>query len=209
LRCFAKSIDRNLFEVVYLCLATVSLPEFYKQFCAALGIDVPHGKPAMFRAIQDRLYHLFKEKRKPLIVLHDEAHELSTPILNDLKMVMNHDFDSVNCFSLVLAGELHLNKTLNKNIHEALRQRVTIHYTFNGLDDAETELYIKHKLRNGGAVESILGDGTMPAIVGYACGCPRLVDNLMNEILKLGAQLERHTIDTELVMAAVNNLTLV
>jgi type II secretory pathway predicted ATPase ExeA len=210
IRCFAKSLDRNLHEVAYLCLSTVSVTEFYRQFCFALGIDVPHGKPAMFKAIQDRLFHLFvnKEKKKPLVLIYDEANELSDAILKDIKMIMNHNFDSINCFTLVLAGEPRLNSILEKQIHESLRQRITIHYSFSGLTDAETEQYLSHKLRIGGASDAILGAGTLPAIAGYAGGCPRLIDNLMNEALMLGAQLEKHTIDTETIMAAVNNLAL-
>jgi type II secretory pathway predicted ATPase ExeA len=208
LRCFAKALDRNLHEVSYVALSTVSVTEFYRQFCAGLGIDAPHGKPAMFRAIQDRLFHLFKEKKKPFFLILDEAHELSSSILKDLKMIMNHDFDSLNCFTLVLAGEQHLNRTLEKPVHEALRQRIVIHYSFSGLSDAETEQYVLHKFRLAGAAESILGEGTLPAIVGYARGCPRLLDNLMNEALMLGAQLEKPALDTEVIMAAANNLAL-
>ena len=208
LRCFAKSVDRNFNEIAYLCLSTISTMEFYRQFCAALGIDAPHGKPAMFSAIQDRLYHLLKEKKKPFLLIFDEAHELSAPILKDLKMILNHEFDSVNCFTLVLAGEPHLNNILEKPIHEALRQRIVIHYNFNGLSDAETEQYILHKLRLAGAPDSILGNGTIPAIIGYAHGCSRLIDNLMNEALSLGAQLEKPSLDTDLILAAVNNLAL-
>jgi len=206
LRCFAKSIDKNLNEVAYLCLSTVSINEFYRQFCAALGIDAPYGKPAMFRAIQDRLFHLFKEKRKPFLLLFDEAHDLSDSILKDLKMIMNHEFDSLHCFTLVLAGEPHLNRTLDKPVHVALRQRVAIHYSFSGLSDAETEQYLLHKLRVAGAADSILGDGILPAVIGFSRGCPRLVDSLMNEAFMLGAQLEKPCLDTELIMAAVNNL---
>jgi type II secretory pathway predicted ATPase ExeA len=106
LRCFAKSLDRNLFELAYICLSTVSVTEFYRQFCTVLGIDAPYGKPAMFKLIQDRLYHLFKEKKKPFLLMIDEAHELSSAVLNDLKMIMNHDYDSLNCFTLILSGEL-------------------------------------------------------------------------------------------------------
>jgi len=208
LRCFARPLDRNLHEVAYICLSTVNVNEFYRQFCAALGLDVPYGKPAMFRAIQERLFHLFKEKKKPFILIVDEAHELSTPILKDLKMIMNHDFDAVNCFTLILAGENHLNNILEKPVHEALRQRIAIHYTFSGLSDAETEQYVLHKLRIAGAAESIPGEGVMPAAIGYARGCPRLLDNLMNEALMLGAQLEKPSLDSEIMMAAANNLAL-
>ena len=208
LRCFAKSLDRNLHEAAYVCLSTVSLTNFYRQFCMALGLDALHGKPAMFRAIQERLFHLFKEKKKPLFLILDEAHELSAAILTELKMIMNYDYDSLNCFTLVLAGEPHLNNILEKPIHEALRQRIAIHYSFSGLSDTETEQYVLHKLRIAGAAESILGTDTLPAIIGYARGCPRLLDNLMNEALMLGAQLGKTCLDAEVMMAAANNLAL-
>jgi type II secretory pathway predicted ATPase ExeA len=208
LRCFARSLDRNLYEVAYIPLSTVSVPEFYRQFCFTLGIDAPFGKPQMFKAIQDRLFHLFKEKKKPFLLILDEAHELSSPILRDLKMIMNHDYDSTNCFTIALVGEPHLNRILEKPIHEALRQRIVIHYSFLGLSDVEIEQYVIHKLRVAGAAESILGEGTLPAIIGYARGCPRLVDNLMNEALMLGSQLEKPCLDTEAFMAAANNLAL-
>jgi len=208
LRCFAKALDRNLNEFAYVCLSTVSASEFYRQFCSALGIDASGRKPAMFKAIQDRLFHLYKEKRKPFLLLLDEAHELSDVILKDLKMIMNHDFDSINCFTLVLAGEPHLNRTLEKAVHEALRQRIVIHYGFSGLSDSETEQYLLHKLRVAGAAESILGDGTLPAAASFARGCPRLLDNLMNEALMLGAQAQKSSLDTDIIMAAANNLAL-
>ena len=208
IRCFVKSLDSNLHDVAYLCLSTVSIFEFYRQLCYALGIDPPHGKPAMFKAIQDRLYHLLKEKKKPFVLILDEAHELSTAVLKDFKMLLNFDFDALNCFTLVLAGEPYLNHTLEKPVHEALRQRIVVHYQFVGLSASETEEYLIHKLRLGGAAASILDPGVISAIAGYARGCPRLIDNLMNKALMLGAQLERPSLDTEIILAAVNDLAL-
>ena len=208
LRCFVKGLDRNLHDVAYICLSTVSVTEFYRQLCVALGVDSPHGKPAMFKAIQDRLYHLYKEKKKPLMLIIDEANELSSPILKDLKMIMNYEYDSMNCFTLVLCGEPYLTKILEKPVHEALRQRIVVHYSYAGLTDAETEQYLLHKLRVAGASESILGEGTLPALVGYAQGCPRLLDNLMTQALMLGAQLQKPQLDAEIMMAAANNLAL-
>jgi type II secretory pathway predicted ATPase ExeA len=208
LRCFAKSLDRNLHEMAYICLSSVNITEFYRQFCSALGIETPYGKPAMFRAIQDRLFHLFKEKKKPFFLILDEAQELSSLILKDLKMIMNYDFDSLSCFTIALSGEPHLNHILEKPPHEALRQRIVVHYNFVGLSDSETEQYLLHKLRVAGAASSILGDGALTAAIGYARGCPRLLDNLMNEALLLGAQLEKPSLDAETMMAAANNLAL-
>ena len=89
----------------------------------------------MFEAIQKQLYYLFKEKRQPLILAIDEAQYLSTGILNDIKILMNHDYDSLNCFTLILCGEPHLNHILMKPVHEALRQRIVVHYNYGGLSD--------------------------------------------------------------------------
>ena len=207
-RCFAKSLDRNLNEVAYLSMSSVSVADFYRQLCGALGIDAPFGKAAMFRAVQERLFYLFKEKKKPLFLVLDEAQKLSTHILGDLKMIMNHDFDSINCFSIVLCGETYLNANLEKQPHEALRQRIVISYNFEGLSDEETEAYLIHKLQIAGAPPSILGEGTLAAISAYAGGCPRLLDNLMTKAFMLGAQLDKKALDADVVMAAVNGLSL-
>lgn len=45
-------------------------------------------------------------------------------------MLLNHSYDSLNCFSLVLVGEPYLNHILDKQVHEALRQRITVHYNY-------------------------------------------------------------------------------
>jgi len=208
LRCFARSLDKNLNEIAYISLSTVSLTEFYNQLCLALGIDTSRSKPVMFKSIQDRLYYLYKERKKPLFLIVDEAHELSAAILKELKMIMNCEYDSLNCFSLVLVGEPHLNRTLEKSIHEALRQRIVIHYGFSGLSDSETKDYILHKLSVASAPASVLGEGTLPAITGYAQSCPRLIDNLLNEAFTLGAQANLLSLTTDIIMAAANNLSL-
>ncbi|MCL1852341.1 MAG: AAA family ATPase [Peptococcaceae bacterium] len=208
LRCFAKSLNPNLFQMEYLCLSTISVTEFYKQFCMALGVDTDSSKTIMFKTIQDRVYYLFKEKRRPFVLAIDEAQYLNASILKDLKILLNHGYDSLNCFTLVLCGESYLNAILEKPVHEALRQRISVHYNFGGLSDEEVPLYIAHKLHVAGGADSILGPGTVGAIHGFAQGNPRLIDNLMTDVLTLGAQADKPVIDSEIVLAAINNQAL-
>ena len=208
LRCFAKAVDPNHFDMRYISLSTTSTIEFYRQLCFILNIDSKFRKVDMFKDVQERLFHMYKESRRPLILAIDEAHELNFSTLKDLKMLLNHNYDSLNCFSLILLGEPHLNHTLEKPIHEALRQRITIHYDFEGLSSEEVSDYISYKFSLAGASISILGEGTLPTIISYCHGTPRLIDNLMNEALTLGAQLNKTVIDTDIIMAAINSLTL-
>jgi type II secretory pathway predicted ATPase ExeA len=209
LRCFAKSLNPNLYRMEYICLSTISVIEFYRQLCGILGVSDKGGKPGMFRTIQEQIYCLYKEKRQPLILAIDEAQYLSSGILGDIKMLMNQTYDSLNCFTLILSGETHLNNILRRPIHEALRQRITVHYNFSGLSDAEVARYILHKLSSAGGSEAILDKAALSAIHSHSQGNPRLIDNLMSDVLALGAQMDKKNIDAETVLAAVGNQNLV
>ena len=105
----------------------------------------------MFKAIPEQITYLYKEKRQPLLLAIDEAQYMNTGILNDIRMLMNYGYDSVNYFTLILCGESHLNDTLRKPVHEELRQRITVHYNYVGLTDDEVSRYILHKLQLAGA----------------------------------------------------------
>lgn len=203
LRCFANAINQNLYQMEYICLSTISVLEFYKQLSTALGLDVKGGKTMMFKNIQERIHYLYKEKRKPLIIAIDEAQYLNSGILKDLKMLMNHGYDSLNCFTLIIAGEPHFNHTLEKPIHEALRQRITVHYNFSGLDDQEISAYIFHKLAIAGASKTIIDDAAISAVHSYSHGNPRLIDNVMTYALDLGTQMQRQVLDAEVLMLAI------
>lgn len=115
---------------------------------------------------------------------------------------MRSGYDSVNCFTLILCGESDLNDILGKPIHEALRQRITLHYNYEGLDDHEVSEYILHNLNCAGASRNIISESALGAIHDYSRGNPRLIDNLMTDALTIGAQQECQVIDDEIILAA-------
>lgn len=205
LRCFAASLNPSLFHMEYICLSTVSVSEFYKQLCAVLGVSDKGGKTGMFHSIKEQIHYLYKEKRQPLLLAIDEAQFLNTGILNDIKMLMNYDYDSVNCFTLILCGEPHLNDTLRKPVHEALRQRITVHYNYAGLTDAEVVEYISHKLSLASASKQVLDPAALSAIHSFTQGNPRIIDTLMTDALTLGAQQNKKVIDADIIRAVVES----
>ena len=91
-----------------------------------------------------------------------------------------------------ISGEPRLNITLSKAINEALRQRITVHYEFHGLDPGEISSYVSHKLKLAGGAESIMTPDALSAIVGACNGNPRTIDNIMTTALTLGAQLKKN-----------------
>lgn len=208
LRCFAENLNPNLYHMAYIPLSTITVAEFYKELCTILGVSDKGGKPGRFRSIQEQIYNLYHEKRQPLLLAVDEAQYLSTSILNDIKMLMNQKYDSVNCFTLILCGESYLNHTLSKQIHESLRQRITVHYDFQGLTDEEVVKYIVHKLESAGSSKAIIEEAALMAVAGHAHGNPRDIDSIMTDALNIGVQTDKKCIDSDVIMAAVSNQNL-
>ena len=118
---------------------------------------------------------------------------------------MNHGYDSLNCFSLILCGESYFNRTLAKPVNEALRQRVVVHYDFEGLSDEEVAKYVSHKIQTAGGSLSILSEAALSAVHGYAQGNARMIDSLMTDALIIGEQTAKQVIDPKTILAAVNN----
>ena len=208
LRTFAKSLNPNLYHMAYICLSTVSVAEFYKQLCDVLGLPPKGGKPGMFKAVKEQIYYLYKEKRQPLLLAVDESQYLNTAILNDLKMLMNYDYDSLNCFTLILCGESHFNSTLRKPVHEALRQRITVHYEFEGLSDNEVPAYVRHKLRCAGGSEQLIDEAAMSALVSMSQHNPRIIDKIMTDAFTIAMQAQKHVIDADVILSSVNHQAL-
>ena len=208
LRCFQESLNPNLFEICYTCLSTISVTEFYRQLCMQLGLEPCAQKTKMFKAIQERVRYLLKDKHKTLIVVIDECQYLNTEILRDFKIIMNQEFDSVDCFALVLVGLPYMNSILEKPIHEALKQRIVVHYNYCGLSTQETMDYIYSRIEAAGGSRSIIDEAAVRAVSGYCQGTPRIINSIMTNALILGAQLKKQCIDSEIILAATNNLSL-
>lgn len=208
LRCFADTLNPNLAEIRYSCLSTITVQEFYRQLCQQLGLEPCGRKTEMFRAIQERVRFLIKEKKKVLIIAIDECQYLDSKILRDLKLLMNQEYDSLDCFSLVLLGLPHVNNIFEKPIHEALKQRIVVHYNYSGLTKDETAEYIYTRIEAAQGSRTIVEEAAVHAISGYAQGVPRTINAIMTNALLLGAQQNKRTIDAETVLAASNNLIL-
>ena len=208
LRCFQESLNLNLYECRYICLSTVSVMEFYRQFCTSLGVEPCSRKSAMFSSIKDNLFYSKKEKRRTIIICLDECQYLSHHILCDLSMLMNFNYDSYSAFALVLVGLPHFLNNLLKPINEPLRQRVVVSYNYCGLTGEETAQYIYSRIESAGGARSIIDDAAITSVVGACQGNPRVVNSIMTSALMLGSQVQKLSIDAETILAASNAIAL-
>lgn len=209
LRCFASSLNTNLYKVVYIPLSTVTVMEFYRSLAYGMDLEPKTKKIDLFRAIQERITLLTKDKRITPIVIVDEAQYLKTEVLNDIKLLLNFEMDSKNYAIFILNGQPVLNSTLSKQVHEALKQRIVINYNFEGISKQEIENYIKSRLTLCGVHENIFKDNAIEAIYSCCNGSTRKLNSIVEKCLLIGAQSKERVIDTNMVMLAQNEAELI
>ena len=162
----------------------------------------------MFKSIQEYFENLILNKKIHHIVCLDEAQYLNSDILRDLKMLTNFFMDSKSCFSFVLLGQSTLNNILMRQPHEALRQRVIISYNFTDIQEAEAIEYIKTRLTLASASPSIMDKNAMLSAFSSCGGSIRKLNLIITKSLMIGAQHNKQVIDTNIILAAVNETQL-
>lgn len=209
LRCFSESLNPNLVKFYYICLSTVTTTEFYRQLCVTMGLEVSYKKTVMFKRIQDYLYSMCTNKKIFCMVCLDEAQYLNCDILKDLKMLCNFCMDSKNCFSLILLGQPVLNSLMMRQPNEALRQRVAVSYCFSGLSEPEAADYIRDRMELAGASPRIFDDSALTTACGSCNGSMRVLNLILTKALTIGAQNHKQNIDSDMVLSAVNDISLI
>ena len=208
LRKFAQNLNPNITKFVYICLSTISTTEFYKQLCIELGLETSVKKTSMFKDLQEYFKTMSFNKRIHCIICLDEAQYLNNDILRDLKMLCNFQMDSQNCFSLILLGQPSLINILSRQAHEALRQRIIINYSFNGINETEAKEYISDRLELVGASRGILDEKAMLTAYSGCSSSIRKLNLIITKALMIGAQNKSQYVTSDMVLSAINEIAL-
>lgn len=89
-RHWSNNLNPSLFKVVYICLSTLSVIEFYRSLVTGLGCIPEFKKTDNFNLIQSEINRLVIEKHITPVIIIDEANYISNGILNDLKMIFRN-----------------------------------------------------------------------------------------------------------------------
>ena len=209
LKKFADSLNPSLFKVLYLPLSTLTVLEFYRAIALALGIVPAFRKIDLFTSIQERIFSLSNDKRITTVIIFDEGQYLNAKILNDLKILLNFDMDSKNYAVTIIAAQPVLNSTLSMHSHEALAQRIVINYSFTGLSKHELPLYVNSRFKACGVHADIFSPNALEALWGCCGASPRLINSLVEKCLHIGFKQSAKSIETDIVMLANSEISLV
>lgn len=208
LRQFVSTLSPSLYQVVYLPMSTLTNSQFYKYLADSFGLEIKHTKVENFINIQNHLMRMDKEKRILPIIIIDEAQYLKSEILNDLKLLLNFEMDSINHCVLILSGLPSLKSQLSYSSYEAIRQRISIQYQIIGIEADEVRTYITNKLSSAGLNVPLFLDETMITLANSCQGSIRKLNNILTQCLIIGANTKCRDIGNEIVMNALNEINI-
>lgn len=137
---------------------------------------------------------------KRVILIVDEAQNLSVTSLEELRLLSNVNIDSDIFLQLILTGQPELIDKLNQPELEQFAQRIGVEYHLKALNYPETQKYIEYRLKMAGAERHIFSNEACAIIYCYSEGVPRRINNLCDFALVYAFADDKQTVDADTVI---------
>ena len=124
-----------------------------------------------------------EQAERRLVVVIDEAHEMSEAMLLELRFVMSHQMDARSLFPVILAGQPELRKKLRLKKYEAISQRVGIQYHLQGMSKEETAGYVRYHMDAAKMERPVFAESAIQMLYAASQGIPRVVNQICTHAL--------------------------
>ena len=143
------------------------------------------------------------------VILIEEAHDISVPMMKQLKRLWEIQDGYRKVIGIVLIGQTELQMRLNRNTHPEMREVILrcLIATLDPLGKADCESYIKVKFGRVGKENSeIMSDGCIDAIMdrltsrnGISSAYPLYINNLLVKSMNIAAQIGAPIVTPEII----------
>jgi general secretion pathway protein A len=178
---FAGSLDPHRFVPIFLPGATFGFESVMAQVNCALRREAPSGSSRSLyqRTLEFRKRFDSRDRRKRLhlILIIDEAQEMSRADLSGLRALSNEGAGSSSAMSIVLVGQPELRDLVRD--FPALDTRVGLRYHLRCLGEGDVSPYLEHRMRAAGyAGADVFTPEAVDIIARATSGIPRKVNRL-------------------------------
>jgi len=176
-------------DVAVILNPRVTPVEFLLTICEELGLGIAEADrdsvKQMVDALNRRLLSGHADGRR-IIVLVDEAQNLSIEVLEQVRLLTNLETPTQKLLQIILIGQPELRELLDRTDLRQLAQRITGRYHLKPLSREETKGYVRHRLRVAGATEDIFTPAALVELHRLSQGIPRVINVACDRAL-LGA----------------------
>jgi len=203
-------VVRSLFEwwksqgIAFANIFAPKLPvlDFLINATSDLGIKVTEfTKGNLLRAFYGFLVTQFQKGLTTVLVI-DEAHQMPTPVLEEIRMLTNVETNQQKLVQVLLVGQPELDRKLDSFELRQLKQRIAIRCRLEPLTEQETRNYIQCRLNLAGAnsqANTIFPVETVDVVHRYSRGIPRLINSVCDQALVAAYALQFRVVPVEII----------
>ena len=186
LRWVMQRLDRTVL-VGYIFNPRLSVTEFYQHLATLFDIRNWETKSDLLFELGKVLEARHSRGLRTVLIV-DEAHGLSTAVLEEIRLLCNFESDTAKQLQIVLTGQPELREVLNYPELRQLKQRVALRCEIKALPNVdETAQYISSRLKVAGARHpEVFSPGAVDYIFRCTAGIPRAINNLCDNALLNG-----------------------
>ncbi len=148
-----------------------------------------------------------KARREKVILLIDEAQNLSRKVLEQLRLLSNLETNQEKLLQIILVGQPELGEILDAHELRQLSQRITLRYHLSPLDHKETAAYIRYRINIAAQNAKIkFSRSALRHIYKYSRGIPRVINIVCDRSLLTAFGRNRHLITGSIARDTIKEL---
>ena len=201
------TIDRSRLNAINIVSTQVGGDDMLRL--AAQGMGLPTEEVEKAQLLERVEHHLEEQARKGkrTLLIVDEAQNLPTSSLEELRMLSNFQVGGQALLQIFLLGQPEFRDKLRSDTLEQLRQRVIATHHLEPMEASEVETYIKHRLNLvGWEGRPAFDQDAFAEIYNASGGVPRQVNQLASRLLLHASVEQIDGIDAEAVAAVAEDM---
>ena len=141
------------------------------------------------------------QKKLTTVLVVDEAHHLSTEILEEIRLLTNLETEDEKLLQILLVGQPELDDKLDSVNLRQLKQRIALRSHLMPLDSNETKGYILRRLQLAGCTypSALFPPETIAAVYQHSKGLPRLINTVCENALIAGYSRQMRSVSPDIV----------
>lgn len=203
LRRLKHDLDPAHYDVLYLNQSGATPRSFYTDLLSQLRVEMPFHLTQARTLASKALLERFRTHGRTPILLLDEAQEMPDKLFDELRGLLNYDYDSFTPFAMVLAGHPRLARRLTMQHHTALASRLPFQAHLDPFTQEESMAYIQHHLDSAGAQHPIFTESALKKLHQSTGGNARGLNNIAVLCLMSACHNKLDLVDDELVSTIV------
>jgi type II secretory pathway predicted ATPase ExeA len=172
--------------------------DFYRELGDLFGVQLsPHNRWAGAKVLRERWQaHIDSSLVRPVLVA-DEAQDLSTAVLNELRHLSSARFDSHMLLTTILAGDPRLVEKFRSDDLLPLASRMRVKLNLDRATPDELAQCLHHCMAKAGAAK-LMTPELVATLCEHAAGNYRTLMTMAQDLLATGAQREVKQLDEKL-----------